>query len=204
LLWSIGLLAYGLGTLSEIILGLTFSAPIVKLWYLAGAMLSAAWLGQGTFHLLVRRRGVAWTATGILAAVSALAAVLIAVAPVSGASYRVSQPISSQYQAVLARGGLVIALTILLNVYGSITMVGGALYSAFIFWRKRILFNRMIGNILIAAGALAPAIGGSFVRAGLPDYLYLTELVGAVLMYIGFVQATMTVPAPSAAPVPSH
>ncbi len=204
LVWSIGLLAFGLGTLSEVVLGLTFSAAIVKLWYLAGAMLSAAWLGQGTFHLLVRRRGIAWTATGILAAVSLLAIVLIAVAPITpaAASYQVSQPISSQYQAILVRNGLVIALTILLNIYGTIMMVGGALYSAFIFWRKRVLFNRMIGNILIAAGALAPAMGGSFVRAGLPDFLYLTELVGAVLMYIGFLQAT-TAPAVETAPAAS-
>jgi len=204
LIWSIGLLGYGLGTLSEVILGLTFSAAVVKLWYLAGAMISAAWLGQGTFHLLVRRRGLAWTVTGVLAAVSLLATVLIALEPVQGGTYQVSQPISSQYQAVLARSGLVIALTIILNIYGSITMVGGALYSAFIFWRKHILFQRMIGNILIAAGALAPAIGGSFVRAGLPDFLYLTELVGAILMYIGFVQATVPAPAQAASPVPSN
>jgi len=205
LIWSIGLLGYGLGTLSEVILGLTFSAAIVKLWYLAGAMISAAWLGQGTLHLLVRRRGAAWAVTGILAAVSLLATALIVASPITpaAASYQVSQPISSQYQLVLGRSGLVIALTILLNIYGSITMVGGALYSAFIFWRKRVLFNRMIGNILIAAGALAPAIGGSFVRAGLPDFLYLTELVGAILMYIGFLQAT-TAPATEPVAIPAQ
>jgi hypothetical protein len=48
----------------------------------------------------------------------------------------------------------------------------------------------MIGNILIAAGALAPAMGGSFIKIGLLDFLYLTELVGAVLMYISFLQTT--------------
>lgn len=81
--------------------------------------------------------------------------------------------------------------------------MGGAIYSAYIFWRKRVLFNRMIGNILIAAGALAPAMGGSFIKIGLPDFLYLTELVGAVLMYTGFLQTT-TVPAVEPAPVSSH
>ena len=48
----------------------------------------------------------------------------------------------------------------------------------------------MIGNILIAIGALAPAMAGSFVKLGLVDGLYLSELVGVVLMYIGFIQAT--------------
>jgi hypothetical protein len=68
--------------------------------------------------------------------------------------------------------------------------VGGAIYSAVIFWRKHILFQRMIGNVLIAAGALAPALGGSLIRLGLPDLLYLSELVGVVLMYFGFIYAT--------------
>jgi hypothetical protein len=34
-----------------------------------------------------------------------------------------------------------------------------------------VLLNRMIGNVLIAAGALAPAMAGSFVKMGLVDAL---------------------------------
>jgi uncharacterized membrane protein HdeD (DUF308 family) len=193
LMWTFGLLLYGIGTLSEVVLGLAFSSLMLKFWYLCGAMLTAAWLGQGTLHLLVRRRGVAWTLTGILAGISVLAGVLVLAAPLmsTAAAYQVSQPISSQYQNILSRSGLIIALTIVLNIYGTLTLVGGAIYSAYIFWRKRVLFNRMIGNILIAAGALAPAMGGSFIKIGLPDWLYVTELIGAVLMFIGFLQATI-------------
>ncbi|MBE3119599.1 MAG: hypothetical protein IMZ50_12705 [Candidatus Atribacteria bacterium] len=201
LLWTIGLLFYGIGTLSEVILAFTFSSVMLKLWYLSGAMLTAAWLGQGTIHLLVRKRGVAWTLTGILTAVSLLAATLILLAPLTpaAASYNVTMAISSQYKDILTRGGLTIALTILLNIYGTLTLVGGAIYSAFIFWRKRVLFNRMIGNVLIAIGAIAPAMAGSFVKMGLVDALYMSELIGVVLMYIGFIQAT-TVPVREAAP----
>ncbi|MGA2504013.1 MAG: hypothetical protein ABSG01_07970 [Anaerolineales bacterium] len=204
LLWSIGLVWFGIGTLSEVILGLTFSGLVLKLWYLSGAMLTAAWLGQGTIHLLVRKRGVALTMTGILTAVSILAVVLVLSAPLTPAasSYNLSQAISSQYQDILTRGGLTIALTILLNIYGTLALVGGAIYSAVIFWRKRVLLNRMIGNILIAIGALAPAMAGSFVKLGLADLLYLSELIGVVLMYIGFIQAT-TVPARESAPAPA-
>ena len=205
LLWTIGLVWYGLGTLSEVILGLTFSGLVLKLWYLCGAMLTAAWLGQGTMHLLVRRVRVAGTLTGVLAAVSVLAAALILLAPLTpaAATYRVDQPISSQYQAILTRSGGIIALTIILNIYGTLTLFGGAIYSAFLLWRKRVLFNRMIGNIMIAAGALAPAIGGSFIRIGLVDMLYLAELLGVGLMYIGFLQST-TAPSPQAGPAPSQ
>ena len=192
LIWTIGLLWYGLGTLAEVILGLTFSGLVLKLWYLSGAMLTAAWLGQGTVHLLVRRRGIAWALTGILTAVSLLAATLVLLAPLTpaAASYDVTQPISSQYKDVLTRGGLTIALTIILNIYGTLTLVGGAILSAILFWRKKVLFNRMIGNVLIAVGAMAPAMAGSFIKIGLVDLLYLSELIGVVLMYIGFLQAT--------------
>jgi hypothetical protein len=201
LFWTIGLLFFGIGTLSEVILAFTFSSLMLKLWYLSGAMLTAAWLGQGTFHLLVRKRGVAWTLTGVLVAVSLLAAALVLLAPLTpaAASYTVTMAISSQYKDILTRSGLTIALTILLNIYGTLTLVGGAIYSAVIFWRKRVLLNRMIGNVLIAIGALAPAMAGSFVKLGLVDGLYLSELIGVVLMYIGFIQAT-TVPARESAP----
>jgi hypothetical protein len=190
--WGIGLIFFGLGTLTEVILSFGFSELALKIWYLTGAMLTAAWLGQGTMHLLVRKRGVAMTLTWILTAVSLLAAALVLTAPLTSAagSFNPSQPVSSQYHEILTRNGLIVLLTILLNIYGTLTLVGGALYSAFLFWRKRVLANRLIGNILIAAGALMPAMGGSFIKAGMTDWLYMSEFIGVILMYIGFLQAT--------------
>jgi len=190
LFWAIGLLLYGLGTLGEVILSLTFNPVVLKLWYLTGAMLTAAWLGMGTVHLLVRKGGTAWVLTWVLAAISVLALVLVLASPTLRAAYDVTRPASDQYKGILTRSGLIILLTILLNIYGTLTLVGGAIYSAFLFWRKRVLANRMLGNILIAAGALSPAMGGTFVRAGLADWLYVSEFVGAVVMYIGFIMAT--------------
>ena len=205
LMWTIGLLFFGVGTLAEVLLAFSFNGLVLKLWYLGGAMLTAAWLGQGSVHLLISRHGVAWTLTGILAVISLLAAVLVLSAPLTSAasSYNVAQAISSQYKDILTRGGATIALTILLNIYGTLTLVGGAIYSAIIFFRKRVLVNRMTGNILIAVGALAPAMAGSFVKMGLVDGLYLSELIGVVLMYIGFIQAT-TAPARETAPAAAN
>ena len=201
LMWTIGLLFYGIGTLAEVWLAFSFNGVVLKFWYLSGAMLTAAWLGQGSLHLLVRRGGVAWTLTGLLAAVSLLAAALVLSASLTPAAsaYKVTQAISSQYKDILLRDGATIALTIILNIYGTLALVGGALYSAIIFFRKHVLVNRMIGNVLIAIGALAPAMAGSFVKLGLLDGLYLSELIGVLLMYIGFIQAT-TAPARLAAP----
>jgi hypothetical protein len=196
LMWGIGLILFGLGTLSEVILSFTFSPAVLKLWYVSGAMLTAAWLGQGTVWLLVRKPGVAKVSTYILAAVSLLAIALVFLAPLTSAaaSYDVAQQISEQYKDILVRSGLITALTIILNIYGTITLVGGALYSAYLFWRKQVLLNRVIGNVLIAAGAMLPAMAGSFVGAGLVDMLYLSELLGVILMYLGFLQATATRP----------
>ena len=190
LLWAFGLLLYGIGTLSEVILGITFNAFVLKIWYLTGAMLTAAWLGMGTVHLLIRKGNAAQVITWVLAGISILAFILIVIAPVTSTAYDVTRPVSEQYKDIFSRNGLIILLTILLNIYGTLTLVGGAIYSAFLFWRKKILANRMFGNILIAAGALSPAMGGTFLRAGLSDLLYLSELIGAVLMFIGFLMAT--------------
>ena len=192
LMWTIGLVWYGLGTFSEVILGLVYNGVAMKIWYLSGAMMTAAWLGQGTIHLLIRKRNVAWSLTAFLGLISLLALVIIFKSPFTSpaSQYVTTLAVSSQYKAFLSRPGLTIALTILLNIYGTITLVGGAIYSLIIFWRKRILFNRMIGNILIAAGALVPAMAGSFVKLGLADMLYVSELVGVILMYVGFLKAT--------------
>jgi hypothetical protein len=203
LLWSIGLVLYGLGTLTETVLIFRYSALALKVWYLTGAMLTAAWLGQGTINLLVRRRGVAPALNLLLGAVSVVAAGLVLLAPLNASApvYDISRAASVQYKDILTRNGLTILLTILLNIYGTLTLVGGAVYSAFLFWRKRVLLNRVIGNILIALGAILPAMAGSLVKLGLVDALYISEFLGVVLMYVGFLQATASQPAKADNPV---
>ncbi len=192
LFWGIGLIWYGIGTLTEVLLSIGFNPWVLKVWYFSGAMMTAAWLGQGTVYLLVRKPGVARGLAIGLVIISVLAAVLVFAAPISqlAAVYDTNLPASEQYKEILVRSGLITILTILLNIYGTITLVGGALYSAYLFWRKKILFHRVIGNILIAIGALFPAIAGSLVKAGSIDLLYFSELIGSVIMFIGFVQAT--------------
>lgn len=190
LLWGIGLILYGLGTLTEAIFIVAYHPLLLRAWYLSGAMLTAAWLGQGTVHLLIRKGRIASILTAALAVVSLAALALVLAAPVTGATYQHDLPVSSQYKDLLVRTGPVVTLTIILNVYGTITLVGGAIYSGFLFWRKRVLINRLLGNILIAGGALMPALGGSFIRAGLADWLYLSEFLGAAIMFMGFMAAS--------------
>lgn len=190
--WGLGLLFYGLGTLMEALLLFSYHILALKIWYLTGAMLTAAWLGQGTVYLLVRRRGVAHALMAVLALASLAGLILLFLAPVAPGApvYDITRPASEQYKDILVRDGATIMLTILLNLYGTLTLVGGALLSAFLFWRKKVLLHRMLGNVLIAAGALSPALGGSLLKAGLADLLYLSEFIGVAMMYAGFILAT--------------
>ena len=57
LLWGIGMVFYGIGGFCEGYYGAIGWNPFIfRLWYLAGAILVAAWLGQGTVYLLAKRR----------------------------------------------------------------------------------------------------------------------------------------------------
>jgi len=80
------------------------------------------------------------------------------------------------------------------NIYGLFTLVGGAIYSAYLFWRKRVMPNRVIANVLIAAGALAIGFASTLTRLGYGQFLYLGELISAIMMFIGFRMAAKPQP----------
>jgi hypothetical protein len=43
-----------------------------------------------------------------------------------------------------------------------------------------------MGNVAIALGGLLPGIGGTFTRFGYVEVLYVTELAGLLLIYLGY------------------
>ena len=189
LLWSIGMVFYGIGGFCEAFYGFFGWNPLIfRLWYLFGAILVAAWLGQGTVYLLARKR-TAHILMIILGAASIFAVIRVFTAQLDPSLMSTSLHTGSELSghAIVTPG--VRSLTPFFNIYGTLTLVGGAAYSAFIFWRKRVLLHRVIGNVLIAFGAILPAFGGSFSRFGIPGALYISELLGAILMFIGFMRA---------------
>jgi hypothetical protein len=197
--WGLGLILYGMGTFAEFYSTYAWSPLIFRLWYIGGALLTAAWLGQGTVYLLVRRGNIAHYLMVGLVLASAFAVILMFATPLNGAAFTAGVDLSAQYREILPEGATIRLLTPLFNVYGTLWLVGGAVYSAWIFWRKRVLLHRVIGNVLIAVGALSPAIGGSLSRVGAPEFLYFSELLGAGLMFIGFLRATTPMTVNSAA-----
>ena len=200
LLWGIGLVMYGLGTLAEAFLSVAYAPFMLHTWYLFGAILTPAWLGQGTVYLLVRRKNVANGLLVALTVLSIFAAIKVFSLPISG-EYNIGIPVSTQYRNVLTRDSLTTLLLAIFAFYGTVTLVGGALYSAYIFLRKRIMPQRVLGNVLIAIGGLSPAVGGTLAARGLGDVLFASELLGAVLLFIGFRLATTQQPVP-ASPAP--
>jgi hypothetical protein len=97
-------------------------------------------------------------------------------------------------RGLLPPGTAVRLTTPFFNIYGLITLVGGAIWSAYLFWRKRVLPNRVLGNVLIAAGALSIGSASMLTRLGYGNLLYLGELVAAVLMFAGFLAAARPQP----------
>ncbi len=68
-----------------------------------------------------------------------------------------------------------------LTIPGSVALIGGALYSWYIARRSY--------NLFITIGALLVASGGGLSRFGMEGALYLFELLGVAVMYIGFIKS---------------
>ncbi|NOR90545.1 MAG: hypothetical protein GQ524_09855 [Anaerolineales bacterium] len=205
LIWGIGMVFYGIGGFCEAYFGaLGWNPLIFRLWYLFGAILVAAWLGQGTVYLLAKRKW-ANALAALLILGSIYAAFLVFNAELDPTLMTSSTHTGSELSghAIVTSG--IRTLTPIFNLYGTVALVGGAIYSAYIFWRKRILLHRTIGNLMIAVGALAPAFGGAFSRFGIPGALYYGEFFGAILLFAGFIRATtpMKNSEPQPAPTPA-
>ena len=96
-----------------------------------------------------------------------------------------------------------------MNAYGTLLLVGGAIQSSLLFFRKQILPNRVLGNVLIALGGLLPATAGSIVKlaestpelSALGSTLkYLAIFAGVLVLFVGFQLATAGAPQPKVKP----
>lgn len=189
LLWGIGMVFYAVGGFCEGYYGAFGWSPLVfRLWYLFGAILVAAWLGQGTVYLLAKPKW-AHALMVVLLLGSLYGTIRVFGADLDPSLMTTSTHTGSEMSGHAITSSGVRSLTPFFNLYGVITLVGGAVYSAFIFWRKRVLLHRTIGNVLIAVGAILPGFGGTFSRMGIPAALYIGELLGAILLFAGFLRA---------------
>jgi hypothetical protein len=203
LFWGLGLAMFGAGSFGEAYLALAWNKWVFFVWYFFGAVLNAGWIGHGTVYLLFRKKWVhALTALLVLGSLVALALMLQIMPRLDASPCADGCIISEHYRTIMpaVKDGAIVRLTTpFFNIYGLITLVGGALWSAYLFWRKRVLPNRVIGNVLIAAGALSIGFASTLTRLGYGSLLYAGELVAAILMFAGFL--TASAPQPSEAAV---
>lgn len=181
LVWAFALALFGLGATCQFIAeAWGWSALIYRIWYLSGALLTAAYLGQGSLYLLARR-WVANISMGILAVASLVAAWLVLRAPLD---------LNLAFAGGLVSGkGMphsIRLLTPFFNFFGTLALVGSGLRSSWFFLWSGGSTRRALGTGLIASGALTVAIGGTLARFSFPAALYLTELLGVVLIFSGF------------------
>src|SRR3989304_1495037 len=112
--------------LTSAVISLVFSVFVFRRWYLFGALLVAAWLGQGTVYLLAKPR-----LANILMVVLALGS-LFGAYRVFTAQLDPAGMISSLHTGSELRGGAsqppgVRSLAAFFNLYGTLALVGGAL-----------------------------------------------------------------------------
>jgi heme/copper-type cytochrome/quinol oxidase subunit 1 len=157
-----------------------WTVVMVRAYYVLGATLVVGWLGLGTWFVLIRGERMRKVGLWLMIFLSGLAAGLVSLASVDQSSL-----LTESWHALEKPVALTI-LTIGINSVGTLVLVGGALWSAWMFWRKGIQRERMVGLLLLAWGALTVAAGGSLTRLGHEQYLYLAMSLGVGLMYWGY------------------
>ena len=179
--WGIGALMYATGTITESLTSLFgWNEAVFRAWYISGALLGGAPLAQGTVYLLLSRR-TADRLTVVLLSVVAIAATFVLLTPIDYAAVE-----TYRLAGRVMEWSWVRAFSPFINLYAATFLIGGAILSALRFRRIPGMRHRYLGNVFIAVGALLPGIGGSFTRFGHVEVLYVTELVGIVLIYVGY------------------
>jgi hypothetical protein len=189
--WGLGALMYGVGTITESLTTLFgWSEPVFRAWYISGALLGGAPLAQGTVYLLLKKK-TAHRLTAVLLTFVTVAATFVLLTPID---YSVVEP--HRLTGAVMEWSRVRLFSPFINLYAATFLIGGAILSAVRYRKIEGMGNRVIGNVLIAVGALLPGIGGTFTRFGHVEVLYVTELIGILLIYAGFRFNVSTGPSP--------
>ena len=181
--WMIGVIMYGIGTFTESLTTLLgWQEWIFRSWYISGALLGGAPLAQGTIYLLFSKKK-ANILTAVLLIFIAVASFFVLLTPINTSLVEPHRLSGSVMEWQWVR-----AFSPFINLYAVFFLVGGAIWSAWKYWREGASSGRMWGNIWIALGAILPGIGGTFTRMGFVEVLYVTEIMGILLIWLGYHQ----------------
>lgn len=186
IVWTIAFAVFAVAAGAEVVGSLADWTPaLARVYYLSGAVLVVGYLALGELYLLAGSR-ISRIAPGVALLVTALAVTLVLDTPVDSALLA-----EEGWRALDAAAGLT-ALTISINTIGTVVLVAGALYSAWRFRRLGIQRYRMIGCVLIAAGTVMVALGGTLTRFGRHEYLYIAMSFGVATIFAGVLQTRRT------------
>jgi len=176
-LWAVGFLLFAAAAGAEAVAqGFGWSSALFRAYYLCGGVLTVAYLGAGSAWLLLPRRARDGL-LGALAVATVAAAASVLLAGVD--ADLLAATTSGRPPANGALAGHAYLWAVGLNSFGTLFLVGGALYS--IVRRRRVRTNLWIGG-----GALVVALATGLSRTGTYSLVYAGELAGIALMFIGF------------------
>ena len=179
--WTAGVAIYGVGTLTESVTSLIgWREPVFRAWYISGALMGGAPLAQGTVYLLLPRRR-AHALTALLVATIAIAATAVILSPID---YTQVEP--HRLTGRVFAWPWVRRFSPFINLYAVLFLIGGAILSAVRFSGDPATRHRVHANVSIAVGAILPGIGGTATRFGYTEVLYVTELIGLLLIWTGY------------------
>jgi hypothetical protein len=175
--WGIGFAFFGIAATAEAVAYRHGWSPgLFRIYYVAGGVLTVAWLGAGSAWLLLPRRARDLMLGALLLATAA-AVVSVFLAPVHGDALALAA--SGRPPANHALRGHAFLWAIALNSFGTLFLVGGSAWS--IVRRQRVQTNVWIGT-----GALITALATGLSRADTYALVYAGDLVGIALMFFGF------------------
>ncbi len=188
LVWCVALSIYALAALTEV-LGANgnWSPLLFRVWYFLSAILLVGVLGLGTIYLLAPR--VAPRALAIVVLIALLGIVAMAGAQLKAEFLTRPVPLGAIPPEASRFNLLAISLAVVTNLVGTVVIIGGALWSAYGLWRRGDPGLRVVANVLIASGALVVAYATGLARLGKYDLFYGGQVVGALLMFLGFLAA---------------
>jgi hypothetical protein len=181
LAWAVGLLLFAVAAFKGYLARSGGATDLeYRLFYLFGAIANVAWLALGTVFIVAPRYGR-------VALASVLALTVVAVYAVF--STPVDLAVAIDTGRGFPDGSLPRILAGIGSGLGSLVLIGGALWSAWFFLRRRDQGRRALANVIIAAGVFIAAAGGTVAFTGASGILELTNLIGVSVMFVGFLLA---------------
>ncbi|HEX2915032.1 MAG TPA: hypothetical protein VH186_29835 [Chloroflexia bacterium] len=188
IVWTIGLMLFAVAAFAQYLgtaNGWRNDVNYYRLWYICGAIGTSSYMGMGTVFLITKRK-VAVTTLVILTTAFVVAAILVFFAPVdlSGLPLTSTEEVKGTGFPTYIR-----VLTPFFNIFGAGFLAYGAAQSAWVFYRKRIKFYRVVSNCFIFAGAMVVSAGGTIERFHIAtgaDAFSLATLLGVILIFAGF------------------